>query len=120
MYDHIGLKVKDLEASVRFYTAALAPLGHVPGPRDRNYAGFGPKDASGLWLYAAAGAAGSGTHLAFRAPDRKAVDGFYAEGLKAGGRDNGTPGLRIDYSPDYYAAFLIDPDGNNVEAVFMT
>jgi catechol 2,3-dioxygenase-like lactoylglutathione lyase family enzyme len=119
MYDHIGLKVKDLEASVRFYSAALAPFGHVPGPRDKSYAGLGPKDAPGLWLYAAAGVAGPGTHIAFRAPDRKAVDRFYAEGLKAGGRDNGKPGLRIDYSPDYYAAFLIDPDGNNVEAVFM-
>ena len=53
-------------------------------------------------------------HIALRAPDRDAVDNFYAAGLKAGGRDNGTPGLRIDYSPDYYAAFLIDPDGNNV------
>ncbi len=119
MYDHIGLKVKDLDASVRFYTAALAPLGHVPGPRDKGYAGLGPEDAPRLWLYAAGGAAGPGTHLAFLAPDRNAVERFHAEGLKADGRDNGTPGLRIDYSPDYYAAFLIDPDGNNVEAVFV-
>ena len=119
MYDHIGLKVKNLENSVRFYTAALAALGHVLGSSDKSYAGIGPKDAPGLWLYAAGSAAGTGTHLAFRAPDRDAVDRFHAAGLKAGGRDNGTPGLRIDYSPDYYAAFLIDPDGNNVEAVFM-
>jgi catechol 2,3-dioxygenase-like lactoylglutathione lyase family enzyme len=119
MYDHIGLKVKDLAASVRFYSAALAPLGHVVGTSEKSYAGIGPKGAPGLWLYAATGAAGSGTHLAFRAPDRASVDKFYADGLKAGGRDNGTPGLRIDYSPDYYAAFLIDPDGNNVEAVFL-
>jgi catechol 2,3-dioxygenase-like lactoylglutathione lyase family enzyme len=119
MFDHIGLKVKDLAASVRFYAAALAPLGHVPGPSDKSYAGIGPKGAPALWLYATTGASGSGTHLAFRAPDRAAVDRFYSAGLKAGGRDNGTPGLRIDYSPDYYAAFLIDPDGNNVEAVFM-
>jgi hypothetical protein len=61
----------------------------------------------------------SGTHLAFRAPDSKAVDRFYGDGLKAGGRDNGTPGPRVDYSPDYYAAFLMDPDGDNVEAVFI-
>ena len=119
MYDHIGFKVKDLDAAIRFYTSALAPLGHVLGPHDKSYAGIGPKNAPALWLYAAAGTAGSGTHLAFRAPDRAAVDKFYAAGLKSGGRDNGTPGLRIDYSPDYYAAFLIDPDGNNVEAVFM-
>ena len=119
MYDHIGLKVKDLATSVRFYSAALSPFGHVVGASEKSYAGIGPKGAPGLWLYAAAGAAGSGTHLAFRAPDRAAVDSFYAAGLEAGGRDNGTPGLRIDYSPDYYAAFLIDPDGNNVEAVFL-
>jgi catechol 2,3-dioxygenase-like lactoylglutathione lyase family enzyme len=119
MYDHIGLKVKDLAASVRFYSAALAPLGHVVGTSEKSYAGIGPKDAPGLWLYATTGTAGSGTHLAFRAPDRASVDSFYSAGLKAGGRDNGTPGLRIDYSPDYYAAFLIDPDGNNVEAVFL-
>jgi catechol 2,3-dioxygenase-like lactoylglutathione lyase family enzyme len=55
--------------------------------------------------------------VAFRAPDRKSVDRFYAAGLKAGGRDNGGPGVRADYSPNYYAAFLVDPDGNNVEAV---
>jgi catechol 2,3-dioxygenase-like lactoylglutathione lyase family enzyme len=120
VYDHIGLKVKDLQASVRFYAAALAPLGHVLGPHDKSYAGLGPKDAPALWLYAGdAPTAVSGTHLAFRAPDSKAVDRFHGEGLKAGGRDNGTPGPRVDYSPDYYAAFLLDPDGNNVEAVFM-
>jgi catechol 2,3-dioxygenase-like lactoylglutathione lyase family enzyme len=119
MYDHIGLKVKDLEVAVRFYAAALAPLGHVLGSRDRRYAGIGPKNAPALWLYAAGGAVGSGAHIAFRASDRAAVDGFYAAGLGAGGRDNGMPGLRLDYSPDYYAAFLIDPDGNNVEAVFI-
>jgi catechol 2,3-dioxygenase-like lactoylglutathione lyase family enzyme len=58
-----------------------------------------------------------GAHIAFRAADRQAVDRFYAAELKAGGRDNGKPGLRTDYSPTYYAAFLLDPDGNNVEAV---
>lgn len=119
MYDHIGLKVKDLDASVRFYAAALAALGHVPGSRDKSYAGIGPKGEPALWLYAVGESAGSGTHVAFRAPDRAAVDRFHQAGLKAGGRDNGVPGLRTDYSPTYYAAFLIDPDGNNVEAVCM-
>ena len=119
MYDHIGLKVKDLDASLRFYSAALKPLGHVPGAGDDTYAGIGPKGESALWLYAAGKSAGSGTHVAFRAPDRAAVDQFHKAGLKAGGRDNGAPGLRPDYSPTYYAAFLVDPDGNNVEAVFL-
>jgi len=118
MYDHIGLKVKDLDASLRFYGAALGGLGHVLCSQGEGYAGLGPKGAPALWLYAAGKAAkGPGTHVAFRAKDHAAVDRFYAEGLKAGARDNGPPGLRADYSPTYYAAFLIDPDGNNVEAV---
>src|SRR6516165_10755287 len=92
MYDHIGLRVGNLDAAVRFYTAALAPLGFVLCSKDANGAGFGPKGEPALWL-----------HL--------------HEGPKAGGRDNGAAGPRTDYSPTYYAAFLIDPDGNNVEAV---
>jgi len=117
MYDHIGLKVKDIDASVRFYEAALAALGHTLCSRDGSGAGFGPPGEPALWLYLAAGLAGPGVHLAFRAPDRRAVDRFHAGGLTAGGHDNGGPGLRADYSPTYYAAFLLDPDGNNVEAV---
>ena len=117
MYDHIGLKVSDIGASVRFYEAALKPLGHEVGSRDQSSAGLGPSDAPALWLYLDKGSARRGTHVAFRAPDRAAVDRFHREGLKAGGRDNGAPGVRKDYSPTYYAAFLLDPDGNNVEAV---
>jgi catechol 2,3-dioxygenase-like lactoylglutathione lyase family enzyme len=116
MYDHVGLKVKDLEASVRFYTAALAPLSFVLCSRDASGAGFGPPGEPSLWLYPAA-KSNAGTHVAFRAGDRAAVDRFHAAGLEAGGKDNGAPGLRADYSPKYYAAFLVDPDGNNVEAV---
>jgi catechol 2,3-dioxygenase-like lactoylglutathione lyase family enzyme len=117
MYDHVGLKVKDLEKSVRFYTAALAPLGCVLCSRDDASAGLGPKDAPALWLYAAKGAKGPGSHVAFTAPNRGAVDLFHKSGLGAGGKENGAPGVRADYSPKYYAAFLVDPDGNNVEAV---
>lgn len=119
MFDHIGLQVKDLDASVRFWKAALAPLGHVLCSQDDSGAGLGPEGAPVLWLYASEAGKKSGTHVALRATDRKAVDRFHAAGLDAGGKDNGKPGIRKDYAPDYYAAFLIDPDGNNVEAVFM-
>jgi catechol 2,3-dioxygenase-like lactoylglutathione lyase family enzyme len=113
MYDHVGLRVKDLKAAVRFYQTTLEPLGYV---LDGSGTGFGPKGAPALWLHGD-GKPGGGTHLAFSAPDRASVDRFHAAGLKAGGKDNGKPGLRADYSPKYYAAFLVDPDGNNVEAV---
>jgi predicted lactoylglutathione lyase len=124
MYDHIGLHVKDLTASVRFYEAALAGLGHVLCSQDASGAGFGPEGAAALWLYADKGTKATrsnhmGVHIAFRARNRAAVDKFYKDGVKAGGGDNGKPGLRADYSPTYYAAFLTDPDGNNVEAVCM-
>ena len=114
MYDHIGLKVKDIDASIRFYEAALAPLGFV-----RDGSGFGPKGAPALWLYEGGGKHPC-MHLAFAAKDHGAVDRFHKAGVKAGGKDNGAPGPRADYSPTYYAAFLIDPDGNNVEAVCMS
>lgn len=114
MFDHIGLKVKDLGASSRFYKAVLAPLGYVP---DSSGAGFGPANEPVLWLYNSADSKNSGTHMALRAKSRDAVDRFHRDGLKAGGRDHGGPGLRSDYGPTYYAAFLLDPDGNNVEAV---
>ncbi len=117
MYDHLGLRVKNLGASLRFYEAALLPLGHAICMQDEHGAGIGPKGEPALWLHAQAKSAGSGVHVAFRAADREAVDRFHRAGLQAGGRDNGAPGLRVDYSPHYYAAFLIDPDGNNVEAV---
>ena len=117
MYDHIGLKVSDIDASVRFYTAALAPLGYVLCSRDASGAGFGPKGEPALWLYLHEGTAGAGTHIALRAPDHAAIEKFHAEGRNAGGRDNGAAGPRPDYSPSYFAAFLTDPDGNNVEAV---
>ncbi len=115
MFDHIGLKVADLGAVIGFYSAALRPLGIELCSRDDSGAGFGPPGEPALWLYR--GGPASGTHVAFRAADRAAVDRFHAAGLAAGGRDNGAPGLRLDYGPSYYAAFLLDPAGNNVEAV---
>jgi catechol 2,3-dioxygenase-like lactoylglutathione lyase family enzyme len=119
MYDHIGLKVRSLDAAVRFYAAALEPLGCVLCSRDDSGAGLGPPGQPLLWLYPNPGPAGTGTHMAFRAHNRAAVERFHKAGIAAGGRDNGRPGVRPDYSTDYYAAFLLDPDGNNVEAVCM-
>lgn len=117
MYDHIGLHVKDLAASVAFYQAALAPFGYELCSRDETSAGLGPPGAPALWLYA--GTTAGTAHVAFRAGDRATVDRFHQRGIAAGGRDHGKPGLRADYAPTYYAAFVLDPDGNNVEAVCM-
>jgi catechol 2,3-dioxygenase-like lactoylglutathione lyase family enzyme len=117
MYDHIGLKVGNLDASVRFYIEALTPLGYVLCSRDESGAGFGPKGKPAFWLYPHEGPAGAGAHVAFRAPDHAAIRKFHSAGIKAGGRDNDAAGPRADYSPTYFAAFLIDPDGNNIEAV---
>ena len=115
MYDHIGLRVQDVEKSAGFYEAALKSLGHIVNSHDANGAGIGPKGASALWLHLAS-EKGTGVHVAFSAPDRAAVDRFHAEGLKAGGKDNGKPGLRADYGAAYYAAFVADPDGYRLEA----
>jgi catechol 2,3-dioxygenase-like lactoylglutathione lyase family enzyme len=118
MFDHIGLKATNVDRSIHFYQAVLAGLGHVLCSRDASGASFGPKQSEpALYLYPSAGPAPAALHVALSAPTRAAVDRFHAAGLEAGGRDNGRPGLRADYSPDYYAAFLLDPDGNNIEAV---
>lgn len=118
MFDHVGVRVRDLKKSVKFYRAVLEPLGHVVGSEDGASAGLGPPNAPGLWLYAAKEKAGP-AHVAFRASSRAAVAAFHAAGLAAGGSDNGGPGIRRDYAENYYAAFLLDPDGNNVEAVHL-
>jgi catechol 2,3-dioxygenase-like lactoylglutathione lyase family enzyme len=118
VYDHLGLKVRDLSASIRFYRAALGALGHVLCSQDEGSASFGPPGQPALWLYRS-GSPATGIHVAFRAPERLNVDRFHRLGLEAGGQDHGGPGIRSAYGPHYYAAFLIDPDGNNVEAVCM-
>ena len=121
MLDHMTLRVRDLGASRAFYAAALAPLGYgivADYGGDMGIA-FGPPGQDDFAIAPAGdGAAATGpVHLAFYAPDRAAVGDFHVFGMSAGGRDNGPPGLRPHYHPDYYAAYLIDPDGNNVEAV---
>jgi catechol 2,3-dioxygenase-like lactoylglutathione lyase family enzyme len=117
MFDHISLKVRDFKKSLAFYRAALAPLGYEAQHVDEQgkSAGFGPKGEVGLWI--AEGAARSSLHVAFKSPQRAAVTKFYQAAIRAGGKDNGEPGLRLDYAKNYYAAFVLDPDGNNVEAV---
>jgi predicted lactoylglutathione lyase len=117
MFDHVSLKVRDFRKSLAFYQAALAPLGFEAQYLDvqGKSVGFGPKGAVGLWI--AEGTPQSSVHIAFVSRSRKAVTEFFEAGLDVGGKDNGKPGLRPDYAKDYYAAFLIDPDGNNVEAV---
>ncbi len=115
MFDHIMLKVKDINASKRFYTAALAPLGFSVQYEDDGVVGFGPKDAPALWL--SKGESKGSVHVAFTAKDRASVRKFYGAALPAGGKDNGEPGLRPQYHANYYGGFVKDPDGNNIEAV---
>jgi catechol 2,3-dioxygenase-like lactoylglutathione lyase family enzyme len=109
MIDHLHLRARDLEASRRFYTAVLGMLGIEVT--------HGPSFFTADELWVDHGEQSSRIHFAFQAPDRATVDRWYEAGLAAGGRDNGAPGER-HYHPGYYAAFLLDPDGNNVEAVF--
>ena len=118
MFDHVGLNVRDYAASRSFYEQALAPLGYdVVMELDQHKAvAFGPEGKPALWVVQRE-PFGTGTHVAFRCDDRATVDAFHAAALAAGGRDNGEPGLREEYHPTYYGAFVLDPDGNNAEAV---
>lgn len=128
MLHHLSLGVADIDRAVVFYDAVLASLGYVRvwsdlRPGETNQAvGYGiPGGGDGLALkHRPEGQRppGPGFHVAFAAPDREAVDAFHLLALQHGGRDNGAPGLRAHYGPHYYAAFAIDPDGHNIEAVF--
>ena len=113
LIDHVHLRARDLEVSKRFYKAVLGALGIPVGSESERHIQFDE-----LWIDALAGEEASATHLhlAFQAADRDAVARVHAAGLAAGARDNGAPGER-GYHPGYYAAFLLDPDGNNVEVV---
>src|SRR5262245_58179393 len=116
LFDHVGLAVKDLAASKRFYTAAFDVLGIALGGEAEDYFWFDELFVSTPGSREAAGKLTGRVHLAFQAKDRATVDRFHRAVLAAGGRDNGAPGERA-YHPGYYAAFALDPDGNNIEAV---
>jgi len=117
MFDHLGFGVSNLEASTTFFLAALAPLRVelvMKGPDGS--VGLGRDGKPSLWLYESR-TAPAPLHIAFVAESRAQVDAFHAAALAAGAQDNGGPGLRPHYHPNYYAAFVVGPDGHNVEAV---
>ena len=116
MLDHVGIRVSDFEQSKRFFAEALSPLGYeLLMEPSVSAAGFGRQGKPDFWI--GQGDPGQAVHIAFAASDRASVDAFHEEALAAGGRNNGGPGLRPEYHPSYYAAFVFDPDGNNIEAV---
>ncbi|MCX7167785.1 MAG: VOC family protein [Rhodocyclales bacterium] len=119
MFDHISIGVSDLGAACKFYDAALAPLGYTRLGVGDTWAGYG-RDSIGFYLLASTRPvppnADSGLHFCFVAPSRAAVADFHAAALRLNAHDNGSPGLRTDYGPDYFAAFVIDPEGYRLEA----
>ena len=119
MIDHVSLHVSDYEKSKRFFERALATLGYtVIMEFGGAVAGLGAGGKPDFWI--AQGEAGNPVHIAFVSANRGTVDAFYHAAIAAGGRDNGAPGLRPQYHPNYYGAFVFDPDGNNIEAVCHT
>jgi catechol 2,3-dioxygenase-like lactoylglutathione lyase family enzyme len=118
MLDHLAIGVRDLAASRAFYEAALAPLGFATVMEGDGSVGLGPPARPIFWLVDREPT--TAIHIAFQAADRERVDAFHAAALAAGGDDNGRPGLRPQYHPHYYGAFIHDPDGNNAEAVCHT
>ena len=119
MINHVSIGVRNISKAKKFYDAALKPLGYKCLSESKGSLGYG-RDSVALWIGVAERPVPadeqSGLHVCFDAPTRESVDTFHAAALKAGGRDNGTPGLRGDYGPNYYAAFAVDPDGYRLEA----
>jgi len=122
MIDHMSLPVSDYARAKAFYVAALAPLGYglimevQQTQNDSPAAGFGADGKPDFWI-GGEGALNKPVHVAISAKDRATVDAFHAAAIAAGGRDNGAPGIRAHYHPNYYGAFVLDPDGHNIEAV---
>jgi catechol 2,3-dioxygenase-like lactoylglutathione lyase family enzyme len=120
MLHHISLPVADLKRSSELYDAILSTLGYRRVCTGKDFAGYGIEDDEDVFAIKEikhAAAAGPGFHLAFSAPSRAAVDEFHKSALANGATDNGKPGLRAHYEPNYYAAFIMDPDGHRIEAV---
>jgi catechol 2,3-dioxygenase-like lactoylglutathione lyase family enzyme len=115
MIDHVGVNVTDIEASKRFYEGALAPLGYVQIADFGEAVGYGQPGKPDFWIETR-GTPGA-VHIAVLSPDRATVDAFHQAAVAAGGTDNGAPGLRPQYHETYYGAYVLDPDGHNVEAV---
>lgn len=119
MFDHVSIGVRDLARARRFYDAALRPLGYRCLSESAESLGYG-RDGIGLWILTSERPVPpdekSGLHLCLTAPDRASVNAFHDAALASGGRDNGGPGVRADYGPNYYAAFVTDPDGYRIEA----
>jgi len=116
MLDHIGLPVSSYERALGIYSAAVAVLGYGVVKEGENSTGFGRGKKPEFTIYLSSQSSAP-AHIAFAAENRAAVDAFYQAALAAGATDNGQPGLRPEYHPNYYGAFVLDPDGNNVEAV---
>jgi catechol 2,3-dioxygenase-like lactoylglutathione lyase family enzyme len=117
MLDHVTIGVEDIERSIQFYDRALLPLNIARLYGDGNrFAGYGIQPKAFFWI-GIRNIPQSGAHIAFAADDRATVDRFYEAAITAGGKDNGRPGIRAHYDPDYYGAFVLDPDGHNIEAV---
>jgi catechol 2,3-dioxygenase-like lactoylglutathione lyase family enzyme len=119
MIAHLSIGARDIARARSFYDAALKPLGYTCLSSDEGSLGYGAKAAE-YWInrteHPVAADDRSGLHICFTAPDRDAVDAFHKAALKVGGKDNGKPGLRPAYGPNYYAAFVVDPDGYRIEA----
>jgi catechol 2,3-dioxygenase-like lactoylglutathione lyase family enzyme len=116
MIDHVGVRVQDFSRLVAFYREALAPIGYSVLMEFPDVAGLGTKGKPDLWIMKT-DKTPHPTHVAISAAERAHIDAFHAAGLTAGGTDNGPAGLRPDYHPHYYAAFILDPEGNNIEVV---
>jgi catechol 2,3-dioxygenase-like lactoylglutathione lyase family enzyme len=120
MLGHLSIGVRDLNRAGRFYNAAMAPIGWVRLWGDPTGLGYGPPDGNdklAIFQKAEAHPPGPGFHLCFNAPSDQAVDAFYSAAMANGGTDNGAPGLRPQFGPDYYACFVIDPEGWRLEAL---